>query len=188
MLTGCNMVTIQFVVMQNHTDYHSLPASLPSSRLPPASTVVSTRRIQGFFCPCDGQYRNPMQVPKLGSKKSQHWTFICLLQALSFPCSVCKDLLSHRALLRLFSSAARCQNSSSHGKVRSRRGKKKSHLQPSILREQHRESPAHSSPLTPSFVQMACVEKRGIVMLEEMNGISQVLYPGYSQYWPISAS
>lgn len=27
---------------------------------------------------------------------------------------------------------------------------------------------------------MACVEPRGIVTLEEMNGIYQVLYPGYS--------
>lgn len=56
----------------------------------------------------------------------------------------------------------------------------KSHLQPSILGEQHGESPACSSPLTPWFVQMACVERRGIVTLEEMNGIYQVLYPGYS--------
>lgn len=57
------MVTIQFVVMQDHTDYHSLPASLPSGRLPPASTVVSTRRIQGFFVPVTGNTEIPCRFP-----------------------------------------------------------------------------------------------------------------------------
>lgn len=63
-------------------------------RLPPS---VVPRRSQ-VLCPYDRQYRNPMQVPKLGSKMPQYWTYICLIQALGFPCSVCKDLSSDRAL------------------------------------------------------------------------------------------
>lgn len=87
---------------------------LPSSLVP--------HWIQVLF-PCDGLYPNPMQVPKLGSKMSQHWTSICLTQALGFPCSVCKDLLSDRALLWLLRSTARSQNLSSHEKLSSKAGK-----------------------------------------------------------------
>ena len=176
------MVPVQFFVVQDHTDYHSPPASLASG-----TDFVHPWHLVGFRFYCDTghivpatirQYPNPMQVPNLGSTMSQHWTYICLIQALGFPCSVYKDPSSGRALLRLFSSAARPQNLSSHETLRSRGGDK-SHLQSPVLGEQHGESPAHGSPHTPSFVQMACVEKRGIVMLEQMNGIDQVLYPGY---------
>lgn len=100
----------------------------------------------------------------------KHWVFpalcvkTCLVTELCSGCSALQqDLKIHPPM----------RNSGAQ------RGKK-SHLQPSILGEQHKESPARSSPLTPLFVQTACVEKTETVTLEEMNGIYQILYPGYS--------
>lgn len=170
MLRGCNMVPVQFFVVQDHTDYHSPPASLSSS---------TDFLHLGFGLLCPFGYPNPTQVPKLGLKMSQHWTYIWLKQALGFPCSVCKDLSSDRALLRLFSPAARSQNLSSHEKLRS--GGQGGILTFSLLFWESSTGIAQPTALLlhPRLYRWL-VWRREIVTLEEMNGIYQVLYPGYS--------
>lgn len=105
------------------------------------------------LCSCDGQYPNPMQVLKLGSKKeSHHSNFVCLLQELGFPCSGYKDLSKDRGF---FAQAVQLHREISKfilpGQTQEQREGKKSHLQPSVLGEQPRESPAESSSLTPNL-------------------------------------
>lgn len=154
MLTGYNPVTVQFFCVWDHTDYHSLPASLLSSSLPSAPSLVP-QRIQGFMLLW-------WAIPKsyAGSqiriKKSPiTGTFVCLLQELGFPALGIKTCL----MTELFSGCSALQRDlkihsprTNSGAEERRKKKKKSHLQPSALGKQHRESPAQSSPLTPSFL------------------------------------
>lgn len=121
MLTDATRCPYSFFVVQDHADYHSPPASLSRNR-----DFLHQWYLVGFrsYVPVMGNTHIPCRFPNYNRKMSQHWTDICLIQALGFPCSVCKDLSSDRALLRLFSSAARSQNSSSHEKLRSTEGGK----------------------------------------------------------------
>lgn len=142
-------------------------------RLPPS---LVPHWIQVLF-PCDGLYPNPMQVPKLGSKMSQHWTSICLIQALGFPCSVC-----HRVTELCSGCSALQRDLKIYPPMRNSVGEQ-GKISPSAFyfgEEAQGERVLQLSSYTLVHRDGLCGEERDCNELEGMNGIYQVLYPGCS--------